>query len=487
MRKIETEKHADFIMNRSISRHKSLFNNLLGITFICLFALSCTPQINPNVLHGGRYNYRPGYPQVRFSAVSFLNKNNQTGIKVVGDIVYNSLIYTKNSGQLQSSIAVGIKIVSRKANDSFSKSKYYKIALIKKDFSKLNNLRTFQFEKKFPVLPGKYKMYLTVTDLFSDKTTTRIAHIYIPGTKNNTIRLTDIRMLGKDLDVENPAWLPISAYTVQGRMDSLKFVFQVTNNKSKKPLIITTELVRFKSDLSIARPLFYDDYSPSSLQFHGINYDKQILLAQSQRQLIQEGTITIELSFANQQRGNYRFKVTSTKNEDNLYKARDFGVKYKYYPVLKTPRALARPLAYLMEEDEYEELMSIEDPDSLKEAVDLFWLSHIGNAQEALQVSEKYYKRVVEANKQFATFKAGWKTDMGMIYILYGSPYDVDDGVGWMSWRYIVCDISFYQPHMESAFFPFQHWVVSRSRGYFYQTYRQRQLWLNGLISWWHE
>src|SRR5699024_4398172 len=133
---------------------------------------------------------------------------------------------------------------------------------------------------------------------------------------------------------------------------------------------------------------------------------------------------------------NYRFKATSAKEDDELYKARDFGVKYKYYPALKTPRALARPLAYLMGEDEYEELMSISDPQKLKRAVDKFWLKHIGNEAEAKQVIEKYYRRVVEANKQFSNFKAGWKTDPGMIYILFGPPWYIDDRLDQMRWSY---------------------------------------------------
>ncbi len=460
----------------------------LGFCFITLLACSCTPEMNPDIQRGGEYLYRPGYPQVRFSAVGFLNENNEASINIAADIVYGSLVFKEINGKQNSNLAVDVRIVSAAEDDSFSESKHYELEIVKDDPSIVNSQESFIFEKSIQVPPGRYKVYFTVTDLYSDKNITRTAQTYIPDPENEVINLTDIRMFGKDLDVENPQWYPITTYSVQGRTDSLMFIFQVTNNNAEEPLTITTELLRFKSDLSIARPMFYAGYSPSSIEYKGIDYDQAAQIAQSQRRLIQGGSVFIELRFDGLPRGNYRFQVTSEKEGDELYKARDFGVKYKYYPALKTPRALARPLAYLMDEEEYEELMSISDPQKLKQAIDKFWLSHIGNENEARQVIEKYYKRVVQANKQFSNFKAGWKTDPGMVYILFGPPWYVDDRLDEMRWSYAYnqrdpeYNYYFFQPKMESAYFPFQHWILRRNPAYFDVAYRQRQLWLSGLI-----
>ncbi|MDZ7690712.1 MAG: hypothetical protein U5K69_06185 [Balneolaceae bacterium] len=49
--------------------------------------------------------------------------------------------------------------------------------------------------------------------------------------------------------------------------------------------------------------------------------------------------------------GNYRFSAQlQGSEEDDTFKARDFSIKSKNYPTIKTPRELARPLAYLMGE-----------------------------------------------------------------------------------------------------------------------------------------
>lgn len=456
--------------------------------FLVLFVFSCSPQMNPDIQRGGEYKYRPGYPQVRFSAVGFLNVNNKASINIAADIVYGSLIYKRIDGKQQAKVGIDVRIVSRSEKDSFVESQHYGFKITKDDPGIVTSQKSFMVTKQIQVPPGKYTVYFTLTDAYSDKRITRMSRTYIPNPDNDVINLTNIRMLGKDTDVKNPNWHPITTYTVQGRIDSLKFVFQVTNNKAEQPLTITTKLVRFKADLSIARPMFYANYSPSSIQYQGIEYDEQTLIAKSQRRLIQDGSVFIELKFDGLPRGNYRFQVTSAKEGDKLYKARDFGVKYKYYPALKTPRALARPLAYLMGEEEYEKLMSISDPQKLKQAVDRFWLKHIGNKRKARQVIEKYYKRVVEANKQFSSYKAGWKTDRGMIYILFGPPWYVYDRLDQMKWSYSYnqrdpeYNFYFFQPNMETAFYPFQHWVLQRHSYYFNVAYQQRQLWLSGLI-----
>lgn len=42
------------------------------------------------------------------------------------------------------------------------------------------------------------------------------------------------------------------------------------------------------------------------------------------------------------------------------------------------------------------------------------------------ELMEEYYKRVKYANDRFSGFQPGWRTDMGMIYILLGPPDDIE-------------------------------------------------------------
>jgi GWxTD domain-containing protein len=453
-----------------------------------LIIMSCARSSNPDVQRGSTYKYRAGYPEVRFSAVGFLNEQNQPSIEISANIVYGSLIFKEVNNEQQAKMAIDIRIVSKKNNDNVIESLHDEITLKNKDTNLISSQQSFIYENSVEVPPGRYEVNFTLTDIHSRKKITRKTSTSIPDPDNNKIDLTDIRMLGKDVDTENPQWLPVTTYNVQGKVDSLMFIFQATNNSSEQPLSINANLIRFESDTSIARPMYFNNYSPSSAVYKGIDYDAQTTVQQSERKLVQQGSVFIEFKFAQQERGNYRFEVRSNKEESDLYKARDFGAKSKNYPALKTARELAGPLAYLMDEDEYEELTSISDSDSLKEAVDRFWLKKIGDVNKAQNVLKLYYQRAEEANKQFSNFKEGWKTDRGMMYILFGPPWYVDRRLDQTLWSYAYNqsdpkrNFMFLQPKLESEFYPFQHYVLQRNQQYYSVEYQQRSLWLSGLI-----
>ena len=38
----------------------------------------------------------------------------------------------------------------------------------------------------------------------------------------------------------------------------------------------------------------------------------------------------------------------------------------------------------------------------------------------------EYYRRIQYSNEHFATFQEGWKADMGMVFILFGHPNDIE-------------------------------------------------------------
>lgn len=90
------------------------------------------------------------------------------------------------------------------------------------------------------------------------------------------------------------------------------------------------------------------------------------------------------------------------------------------YPMIKTPDDLAEPTIYLGGID------TIAGSDSTgnltKLAVDNFWLSKENNIDKSRELLKVYYNRVVFANTYFTSYKEGWKTDRGMIYIIYGIP-----------------------------------------------------------------
>jgi GWxTD domain-containing protein len=232
------------------------------------------------------------------------------------------------------------------------------------------------------------------------------------------------------------------------------------------------------------------NYPRSSIRYQGIEYDEFEIIQSGSRTIDQNGYIFIEYAYGDLELGNYRLEIFIEGKDDlRTEGGREFGIKPAYYPAVKTPRQLAEPLAYIMTDSEYEELMSIEDEDSLKVAMDRFWLSNIKNSNLAEDVISLYYTRVEEANKQFSNYKEGWKTDLGMVYILFGPPWSVNDVLNSrviLSYTYNLDDPErnylFRVSDIRGKYFPFDNYILQREIYYYTLEYRQKQRWRTGLI-----
>jgi GWxTD domain-containing protein len=89
------------------------------------------------------------------------------------------------------------------------------------------------------------------------------------------------------------------------------------------------------------------------------------------------------------------------------------------YPRVASVEDMVGPIAYLASSQEFNDLIT---QANLKLAVDNFWLQAGGNVNTARELIRVYYNRVFFANYFFTSYKEGWKTDRGMMFIVYGPP-----------------------------------------------------------------
>lgn len=462
------------------------FINFILLVLATLF-ISCGSTKQANIQRGTGYNFQSGYPEFRISAFGFIEPNQGPTLQITTEIVKGSLIYKQKGDSLAAHIAVDFQVIDMDSSKNVISTQYLEKTITSTDQNITSTRELLELKQEIQVEPGNYKIAVNVKDLNSNKNLSHTTQTYIPETETGAYTLSSIQMYGKQEGDKN--WNLINTYDIKGRIDSLRFVFQVISEKTDTQMQLDSRLLRFKSDTGYTRPMHYANFSPSSIEYKGIDYDEETVLQSNRRILTDYSSVFIEYKFANRERGNYRFEVTAKKGEEQeIYKGRDFGVKSENYPAIKTTREMARPLVYLMGEKNYKELISISDTDSLKETMDRFWLKNIGNANQAADVIEMYYQRVEEANKQFANFKEGWKTDLGMIYILFGPPWYTDDRLKQLTWYYSYnrqdpeYSYRFYQPKLKNQYFPFYHYLLERHNYYYTVQYMQRQLWLTGQI-----
>ncbi len=103
------------------------------------------------------------------------------------------------------------------------------------------------------------------------------------------------------------------------------------------------------------------------------------------------------------------------------------------HPSMSSPETMIPPLSYLATPLEMDSMMTAEKP---KLALDQFWLDRTGSIERSKELIRIYYNRTLFANYYFSSYKAGWLTDRGMIYIIYGPPDKVYKNADGESWGY---------------------------------------------------
>ena len=113
--------------------------------------------------------------------------------------------------------------------------------------------------------------------------------------------------------------------------------------------------------------------------------------------------------------GIYMFKMAENSSTGlTLY---NFG---ENFPRIKNTDDLLGPLVYLCSAAEYGDLRR---QANRKLAIDNYWLNIANKDMDASrELIRVYYNRVLYANWYFSSYKEGWKTDRGMMYIIFGPP-----------------------------------------------------------------
>lgn len=102
------------------------------------------------------------------------------------------------------------------------------------------------------------------------------------------------------------------------------------------------------------------------------------------------------------------------------------------YPGLSDGLEMTEATRYIMNREEYERVKNSAD---VKREIEYFWKEIGGSKERARELIKQYYNRVMETNELFTDYSGpGFKTDRGMVYIVFGKPdhiYYYDGGEIW--------------------------------------------------------
>jgi len=146
------------------------------------------------------------------------------------------------------------------------------------------------------------------------------------------------------------------------------------------------------------------------------------------------------------------------------------------YPKYNTIAGLSGPLIYITTVEEQRDLKSVNND---KAKFDKVILGITKDTDRAKSFMRTYYKGIELANQNFTGYKEGWKTDMGMIFTVFGAPSEVSRTTANEVWYYEGIKTKFIFHRSGSVFAPY-NWFLQRENSFSQSWFSTIDLWRKG-------
>lgn len=420
---------------------------------------------------GRSAEYQPGLPNFDLEAIATL-RDGESGLDLYLGLPQASLAYTREGFGFEAIARYDVAIVDDIGGHRI-RSVNFLDTLRVASYAATQSFRPHIREERLDVQPGTYVVSVMLSDESTNKSVFRQQRITVPAPTGEPA------MSRMHIEVRRPgeAFEPQVALSVPTGFDSLRStidLYQVPAGAS-----VRLQLEQLESDTMVARPGFWLSYARSSLQFKGVDFNAPPMdaIQTSTRTLDQAAdAVTVEINLPPLSPGMYRIQMearTSTDQTPFAEQTREFAVREADYPRLAEVDDLIDALAYITSDRELEAIAEGESVTERRRHFDAFWGSLFNDRRVASGVVRLYFERVEQANMLFTTYKEGWKTDRGMVYVLFGPPAFVDTRFDSETWHYdlsardglssfVFEKASFYASERTA----FENWVLQRSNSY---------------------
>lgn len=147
------------------------------------------------------------------------------------------------------------------------------------------------------------------------------------------------------------------------------------------------------------------------------------------RSLEFQNQLFIMIPLSNLNFDNYTAEITVSSNTSSSKISTTFAsINYDFPMSLNNIDLLISQLQYIANDKEMDKLKSAKTDDEKRKQFLDFWKSKDPSpGTKKNEVMVEYYRRLNYANKHYTTiYSEGWKSDMGMIYIIFGNPSNID-------------------------------------------------------------
>ena len=258
--------------------------------------------------------------------------------------------------------------------------------------------------KHYDLSYGKYKINFLFKDKNIQKEYTKDLEISVPDFKKKNVTFSDIMLIGDYSEDENgkKEITPLITRNV-GNLKEFRVFFEAYNNT---------------------------DSTINNVYDYKITSEKgKVILDGSYNYFLDPGVNKkIEkISTALFLMGNFTYEIVDKRTKELCVK-KDLVYRWENMPVnIKDINEAIQQLLYIATNDEFKYLKAAKTNEEKERRFLKFWRDKDPTPNTPKnEVMIEYYNRIRIANDRYSHYVEGWKTDMGMVYITYGDPNNIE-------------------------------------------------------------
>lgn len=265
-------------------------------------------------------------------------------------------------------------------------------------------------QRTLDVAPGNYRVAIQVRDKETGKGTTVWRNLKVSDYSKDSLSLSDIMLVNRlSTSGEKVTVVPnITGFFTDLSSGFFLFV-EIYNSTALDSIPLRWTIYDQKQ-----QPVF------SNARMEDLTSDRQQVFCRVGGEGIGPGTYLVTIEALPPQVSGSTSPLSITE--------RTFSVRHPDLPptITDIDKAIEQ-LRYAATPGEMEYIEEAETPDQKIKRFLEFWRKRDPDPQTARnELMEEYYARVTYANKNFSSYTEGWKSDMGMVFIRWGAPENVD-------------------------------------------------------------
>lgn len=318
-------------------------------------------------------------------------------------IAYDELQFMSVEDAYQAEYEVSVSVFDERGELKEDQMATHKVYSQEYEITNLRSLYDLT-RMEFIVSPGQYNVDIIITDKDSKKSDRRKVGISVPDYAGETFALSSMILADR---IERSS------------LDGLDYVPNVMKNYD------TDQEVLF---------LVFEVYHPEGLGNVPVAYriqnQKNKTLRRQAYTLSLKGKRTveaIEIRRDDLSSGRYRLVLDIGEERNTIRRDLEFSIRWIGMPMYATDLDLAvEQLRYIIRGKALRKMKRAGNAEKEMMFREFWKASDQTPSTQRNEVMEEYYRRIQYANESFGTYRDGWQTDLGMVYVLLGPPDDIE-------------------------------------------------------------